>query len=547
MYKFCFSFITLICITFNANSQSNFEKNILKQSKAIDSLSQKWDTDQTPGISIAIVENNKILYSKNVGIANLEKGNKITNNTTFNLASLTKQFVAYSILLLEDEGKLSLDADIQKYLPEIKLKGITVQHLLHHSSGIPEHWGVWSLSSFAGDNIEDIHNILSKQTKTKFKPGDTYEYSNSNYILLSLIIKSISGKSLNDFTRRHIFEKLGMNHTYFLIDQLKRDENQAQNYQFNGENYIASPQKVSDIVGDGGLFSNVEDLLLWNQFFYNNSTVDKKRRELGVLNSGESSIYAAGLQNFKKNGILSFEHGGAAQGASCYFSQFPENNIGVIILSNTDEVNAMLLAESLKSILFPLENNSNKGAKLTNTNDWHKAEATKIKSLEGKYYGFSNTGATTFDISIGKNDTLIGNSFGNPSRKYLQTNVHEFSAADVPDLKLKLHSDRLDISYQQYDMGSFKKINNESKNSIIKIAGNYTSQSINNGLWQIYREGEDIKVITPRAKSFTLVKLDENLFILKEMNILLLFEDREKSISLKLVHQGAGEITLHKT
>ena len=96
-------------------------------------------------------------------------------------------------------------------------------------------------------------------------------------------------------------------------------------------------------------------------------------------------------------------------------------------------------------------------------------------------------------------------------------------------------------------MGSFKKLNNESKNSIIKIVGNYTSQSINNSLWQISRKGEDIRVITPRAKSFTLVKLDNNLFFLKEMNILLLFEERENSISLKLVHQGAGELTLHKT
>ncbi len=105
MYKFCFSFITFFCIVFYANSQSNFEKIIHKQSKKIDSLFQKWDIQKTPGLSIAIVENNNILYSKNAGMSDLEKRSRITSATTFNLASLTKQFVAYSSLLLEDEGK----------------------------------------------------------------------------------------------------------------------------------------------------------------------------------------------------------------------------------------------------------------------------------------------------------------------------------------------------------------------------------------------------------------------------------------------------------
>ena len=103
------------------------------------------------------------------------------------------------------------------------------------------------------------------------------------------------------------------------------------------------------------MFFNVEDLLIWNQFFYNNSTLNKKRREAGNLNSGETSIYAAGLKKFDNNGVLSFVHGGAAQGASFYFAQFPEHNISIIVLANTDEVNAMLINQSIKSIIFPVE------------------------------------------------------------------------------------------------------------------------------------------------------------------------------------------------
>lgn len=546
MYKFYFSFITILCITFNGFCQSDFEKSIREQSVTIDSLSEKWNTDHTPGISITIVENNKMLYSKNVGLANLEKGNKINANTTFNLASLTKQFVAYAILLLEDQGQLSLDANIQKYLPEIQFRDITVRHLLHHSSGIPEYWGIWSLSSFDGDNLEDIYKILNNQIKTKFKAGDKYEYSNSNYILLSLIINRVSHQSLNDFTSEYIFEKLGMNHTYFLMDPTKKDINEAQNYQFNSPNYIPTPQQTSDIIGDGGLFSCLEDLLIWNRFLYNNSTINNKRRETGILNSGKASLYAAGLQKMEQNGIISFEHGGAAQGASCYFAQFPEYNISIIVLSNTDEVNAMLLAESIKSILFPIEENNTISTKKSINNDY-KTEVPNLNSVVGKYYGFSNTGATTFDIKIGKHDTLIGNSFGNPSRKYTQTSLHEFSAIEIPDLKLKIQPDRLDIRYLQYDLGSFKKTYDKKIMKNIEIIGNYTSQSINNGIWQISRNENTINVITPRAKSFTLAQLDKNIYCLKEMNILLLFEEIENAISLKLVHQGAGEITLQKT
>jgi len=538
--------ILLIFTIFSASGQSNLVSDILKKSSTLDSLSKKWNTGKTPGLSIAIVENNSIVYSSNVGMANLIKGTKITSNTTFNLASLTKQFVAYSILLLEEKGKLLLDNDIRTYLPEIKYSGVTVRHLLNQSSGIPEYWGIWSLSSFQGDSIEDIYALFKAQKQTKFNTGDRYEYSNSNYILLSLIIKRVSGLALNDFAQENIFKKLGMNHTYFLIDGTKSDSNQAENYQFNGQNYVATPQQRSDIIGDGGLFSNIEDMLIWNRMFYDNSTTAIKRREVGLLNSGESSIYAAGLQKFTKNGIVSYEHGGGAQGASCYFSQIPDHKIGIIVLANTDEVNAIAIYESIKSIIFPIIKDSTAHSNINNTDDWTKIETSKLTTIEGKYYGFSNETATSFNIEIIKNDTLRGNSFGNPSRKYIQTNSNEFSAVDLPDLKLKIQPDGLTIHYQQFDIGAFWKINQKSNIKTNNVEGAYSSPSINEGIWDISISEDDIKVVTPRSKTFTAIRVAENLFILKEMNLLLLFEIETNNVTLKLIHQGAGEVILQK-
>jgi CubicO group peptidase (beta-lactamase class C family) len=538
--------ILLILAIFSANGQSNIASDILKKSLTLDSLSQKWNTEKTPGLSIAIIENNRIVYSSNVGMANLEKGNKITSNTTFNLASLTKQFVAYSILLLEEGGKLSLDNDIKTYLPEIKYSGITVRHLLNHSSGIPEYWGIWRLSSFKGDSIEDIYGLLKAQKQTKFNPGDRYEYSNSNYILLSLIIKRVSGLALNDFAQENIFKKVGMNHTYFLLDGKKSDSNQAENYQFNGQNYVVTPQPTSDIIGDGGLFSNIEDMVIWNGMFYDNSTTTIKRREVGLLNSGESSIYAAGLQKFTKNGIVSYEHGGGAQGASCYFSQIPNHKIGIIVLANTDDVNAIAIYESIKSIIFPIIKDSAAHSNTNNTNYWPKIQASQLTTIEGKYYGFSNETATSFNIEIIKNDTLKGSSFGNPARKYIQTNANEFSAVDLQDLKLKIQPDGLTIHYQQFDIGAFWKINQKSNIRANDVEGAYSSPSINEGIWSISMSEDDIKVVTPRSKTFTAIRVAENLFILKEMNLLLLFEKETNNVTLKLIHRGAGEVILHK-
>lgn len=538
--------ILLIFAVFYAKGQSDVKTNILNHVAKLDSLSQKWNTDKTPGLSISIVENNSIIYSNNVGLVNLNKNNKINSKTTFNLASLTKQFVAYSTLLLEEDGKLSLDDDIRKYLPDMKYEGLTVRHLLNHSSGIPEYWGIWSLSSFKGDSIEDIYDLLKAQKQTKFKSGNKYEYSNSNYILLSLIIKRVSGLSLNDFAHKNIFKKLGMSHTYFLKDSRKMDSNQVENYQFDGQNYIASPQTISDIIGDGGLFSNVEDLIIWNKTFYNNSALSNKRKVVGVLNSGISSLYGAGLQKYIKGGILSYEHGGGAQGASCYFAQFPNHKLSVIVLANTDEVNAMAIYESIKSIIFPIEENNIESSNVNRANDWHKLDASKLKPIEGEYYGFSNETATTFNIGIIENDTLIGNSNGNPSRKYVQTNAIEFSAVELPDLRLKIQLDKITIHYQQYDIGAFWKVNQNVNIDLAEIIGTYSSSSINHGLWSISKSGNDVTVITPRLKSFTAAHVGNNLFILKEMNILLLFEKETNKVSLKLIHQGAGKIILQK-
>jgi len=260
-----------------------------------------------------------------------------------------------------------------------------------------------------------------------------------------------------------------------------------------------------------------------------------------------TTLYGAGLQKYNKGGILSYEHGGGAQGASCYFAQFPDFNTSIILLANTDEINAMAIYEEIKSIVFQEEQDKIEGfKKLDSNNNWHKLETAALQSFEGKYYGFGNESASTFDIAITGKDTLNGNSFGRPARKYVQSNSQEFSAVEILDLRLKIQAASLSIHYQQYEIGSFQKMNPQKDIELQKIIGSYSSSTINEGVWNISKIGEDIMVVTPREKSYTLIKLAENLYHLKEMNILLLFLSDKNSLSLKLIHQGAGEIILQK-
>jgi CubicO group peptidase (beta-lactamase class C family) len=541
-------YILLFSIIFFYNCQSNFERNIITKSSKIDSLCQKWDTDKSPGLSITISENNRIVYSSNFGMANLDKGEKINIKTTFNIASLTKQFVAYAILLLEEEGKISLEADIKDYLPELKYSGVKVSHLLHHTSGIPEHWGIWSLSTFKGNTIEDIYNIHKNQLGTKFTPGDKYEYCNSNYVLLSLIIKRVSNQSVIDFTRERIFKDLGMKNTYFLLDTIKNNIYQAENYQFNGEKYIASPQVVSDIVGDGGLFSSAEDLMKWSQIFYENSSINIKRKDISSVNMGTSGNYGAGLQKFVRDGVVSYEHGGGAQGVSCYFAQFPGTKVSILILANTDEVNAMSIFEKVKGIVFEsLSEKKKQDSNIDDVDDSYRYTLKKIKSLEGNYYGFGSDIATSFNIKTRGKDTLVANSFGRPARKYIQSGVDEFSAVDLPDLKIKMQPNKFTLHYQKYSLGQFKRIDEDNKIENARILGNYTSPSINNGVWTVSEKESGLEVTNPRLKTFKLTRLSSNFFKIEGMNILLCFRENLGRIYVKLIHQGAGEVNLEKS
>lgn len=190
----------------------------------VDQLFAQWNESDSPGCALGIVEDGRLIYERGYGMANLDHDIPISPQTVFDIESMSKQFTAMSILLLARQGKLSLDDEIQEYVPELPRyqSPITIRHLIDHTSGIRDYAQLGALAvGMHYENLtdEDILGLIARQKELNFKPGAESLYSSSGYFLLGLIVKRVSGKSLGEFAAEHIFQPLGMNSTHFDVDR----------------------------------------------------------------------------------------------------------------------------------------------------------------------------------------------------------------------------------------------------------------------------------------------------------------------------------------
>lgn len=204
-------------------------------SEKIDTLFAKWDNSDSPGCALAVIQDGEIIYKKGYGMADLEHDIPIRPNSVFNIASISKQFVAMSLLLQEEEGKLSLDDNIRKYLPELPEYDapITIKNLIYHTSGIPDYELRWYIEGkdFLNCTPEnELYRQICSQRELDFRPGEKHQYSNSGYFLAGLIVKKVSGKSLTQFAEEKIFGPLGMKNSHFLDDNRTIIRNRAFGY-----------------------------------------------------------------------------------------------------------------------------------------------------------------------------------------------------------------------------------------------------------------------------------------------------------------------------
>ncbi|UCC40224.1 MAG: beta-lactamase family protein, partial [Candidatus Aminicenantes bacterium] len=223
----------------------------------VDKLFSKWDSTISPGAALAIIKDGRIVYKRGYGMANLEHNIPITPTSVFRIGSTSKQFTASCVAILALQGKISLDDDIRKHIPELPKyeKPITIRHLLHHTSGMRDYLTLSAIAALPDDHFytpKDSVELLSRQRGLNFPPGEEHLYSNSGYLLLGVIVQRVSGKSLNDFAQTHIFKPLGMENTHFHDDHTMVVENRADGYSPLKKGFRIDMTTL-DHVGDGGV------------------------------------------------------------------------------------------------------------------------------------------------------------------------------------------------------------------------------------------------------------------------------------------------------
>jgi CubicO group peptidase (beta-lactamase class C family) len=327
----------------------------------VDQLFASWDKPDSPGCALGIIKDGQLIYARGYGMANLEYEIPITAKSIFRIGSTSKQFAAMSLALLEEEGQLSLDDSIRKYLPQMPeyAEAISIRHLIHHTSGIRDYLTLAEIAGLREDDYftdAEVVDLLARQKELNFKPGEEHLYSNSGYFLLSQIVKAASGESLREYAEEKIFKPLGMTETHFHDDHTQIVRNRASGYApRKGGGYVISMTTLP-MIGDGGVFTCVEDLFLWDQNFYENKLGNRgqalveKIQMPGVLNNGEKLDYAFGLGVREYKGLKMVSHGGAFVGYRADMIRFPEQKFSVICLANLSSFNPSLMAQKVADI-----------------------------------------------------------------------------------------------------------------------------------------------------------------------------------------------------
>lgn len=329
-----------------------------RQSRSVDAIFEQWNKPDSPGAAVAIIDHGKLTYEKGYGIANLEYAIPIQPETIFHVASVSKQFTAMAVVLLEEDGKLSLDDDVHKYLPELPDYGhkITIRNLLQHTSGIRDQWQTLGLAGWSLEDVitqDQILRMLFRQKELNFTPGTKHVYSNGGFTLLAEIVTRVGGKPFPEFCAERIFVPLGMTHTHFHQDLTQLVPGRAYSYHKNGNSYAASPLNYAN-VGATSLFTTAGDLVKWLDNFreprVGGAVAIARLQEQCVLSDGSKIDYGLGIGLGVYRGLRTISHGGGDAGFRSLVLWFPDQQLGIAVVSNLGSFNAYQTANHIADI-----------------------------------------------------------------------------------------------------------------------------------------------------------------------------------------------------
>jgi CubicO group peptidase (beta-lactamase class C family) len=331
----------------------------------IDKIFAQWDTPSSPGCALAVVRNTAVVYARGYGVANLELNVPITPQTVFDIGSVSKQFTAMSIVLLAQDGKLSFDDDIHKFIPDLPPyeAPVTVRAMLHHLSGLRSYTDLFDLAGVPEidqTTDDDALALIARQKNLNFTPGRQYLYSDTNYFLLALVVRRLAGESLGEFARQRIFGPLGMSSTHFHDDHRMIVPRRATGYAPRAGGGFEIDMSNFEELGDGSVMTTVEDLARWDRNFYTGqvggAAAVERLQELGVRSDGRKSPYAMGLVLDRYRGIARVQHTGEWVGYRSSLLRFPQQRLSVIVLCNmVGDLDPLALSEHVADIYLHLD------------------------------------------------------------------------------------------------------------------------------------------------------------------------------------------------
>ncbi len=316
-------------------------------------------TGDVPGAAVMVIKDGKPIFSKAYGLADLEKKTEVQTQTNFRLASVTKQFTAMCVMKLVENGKLNYSTSLADLIPGFPDygKNITIQNLLQHTSGLIAYESLIPDSATIQVSDKDVLNIMKTQDSTYFPPGSNYRYSNSGYAVLANIIESSSGQTFAEFLAENIFNSLGMVNSVAFKKNVSTVKHRAFGYANTDSGFVFKDQSLtSAVLGDGGIYTSIEDLYKWDQALYTDKLVKNETLaqafEPGVLSNGVAFDYGFGWRIDEYKGLFRIHHTGSTSGFRNVIQRYPDEKFTVIILTNRAEPDVENLAEMLTDLFL---------------------------------------------------------------------------------------------------------------------------------------------------------------------------------------------------
>lgn len=355
IFTFGYLFRFLVASILFAGCSMNLEKQI-------DDIFSSYNKPDLPGAAVMIIKNGEIIFEKGYGLANIESGTTIDRFTNFRLASVTKQFTAMSVLILIERGKLNYNTTLTEIFPGFPEYGgnINIRQLLQHTSGLVDYEDMIDDTVTVQLKDDDVLNLMMQTDSIYFQPGSQFRYSNTGYALLCLIVERISGKPFRDFLYENIFNPLEMEYTVAYDKGINEVKNRAYGYTISDNGIELTDQSVtSAVLGDGGIYSSLNDLYKWDQALYTNKIISEKYRDEswtpGVTSAGDEFSYGYGWHLESRYNTNVVYHTGSTRGFRNIIYRIPEKRFSIIILTNRNsgpETSTLEMAHQIADIYF---------------------------------------------------------------------------------------------------------------------------------------------------------------------------------------------------